>query len=140
VTSVMRVESRLMKSRVLRIQTRSPRHDFEIYGCTGLLGDLCAIAGSRVLAEESRAWRGTRDCLSESAIWNGVAVPLGDLEARCQMSERSEYHQVIKFTPRNASAAPRPSPLPNFLIPDSPSSPSPPFLCWIALALVEQVL
>lgn len=61
-------------------------HDFQIYG-SALLRDLYAIAGSRVLPEGSPAWRRTRDCLRESAIWNGVAVPLRDLEARCQMSE-----------------------------------------------------
>jgi len=48
-----------------------------------MLGSL----GKRPRAEGSRAWR-TRDCLRESAIWNGVAVPLRDLEARCQMSEQ----------------------------------------------------
>jgi len=42
----------------------------------------------RPRAVGSRAWRRTRDCLRESAIWNGVAVPLRDLEARCQMSEQ----------------------------------------------------
>jgi len=49
-----------------------------------MLGSL----GKRPRAEGSRAWRRTRDCLCESAIWNGVAVPLRDLEARCQMSEQ----------------------------------------------------
>jgi len=46
------------------------------------------IVRCAILAKGNRAWRRTRDCLRESAIWNDVAVPLRDLGVRCQLSER----------------------------------------------------